>query len=391
MLIKEILDHEAEMIAIRRDFHQHPELGFEEYRTSQRIAELLTAWGYEVHRGLGGTGVVGTLKNGSGGKRLGLRADMDALPMQELTDLPWRSTVPGKMHACGHDGHCAILLAAARYLAEKRPFSGTLHLIFQPSEESVGGARRMMEDGLFTLFPCDAIFGLHNMPLLPAGAFVTKSGALMASSDSMTITLQGKGGHGSTPENCIDPIVAGAAMIMALQTIVSRNVDPQDAAVVTVGSLQSGATHNIIPDHAVLKLNMRTFSETVRQAVKARIETLVRAQAESFGVTATLQPDFGYPVTVNHAAETAFALQVARDTFGAERVADPQQVKSVMGSEDFAFMLQACPGCYIWLGTGTGENDYAVHHPLYQFNDACISTGATYWVRLTEAFLRQSS
>ncbi|HCW97688.1 MAG TPA: amidohydrolase [Pantoea sp.] len=387
MLITEILEYEAEMIAIRRDFHQHPELGFEEFRTSQRIAELLTEWGYEVHRGLGGTGVVGTLKVGNGEKRLALRADMDALPMQELTEVPWRSTVAGKMHACGHDGHCAILLSAARYLAEKRPFSGTLHLIFQPSEESVGGARRMMEDGLFTLFPCDAIFGLHNMPLLPAGTFVTKPGALMASSDSMTITLQGRGGHGSTPENCRDPIVAGASIIMALQTIVSRNVDPQEAAVVTVGSLQSGATHNIIPDKAELKLNMRTFSQQVRESVKARIQTLVQAQAESFGLTARIEPDFGYPVTINHVKETEFALQVARDAFGADSVADPQQVKSVMGSEDFAFMLEARPGCYLWLGTGTGENDYAVHHPLYQFNDACISTGATYWVRLTEAFL----
>lgn len=387
MLVNEILEYEAEMIAIRRDFHQHPELGFEEFRTSQRIAELLTEWGYEVHRGLGGTGVVGTLKVGNGEKHLGLRADMDALPMQELTDVPWRSTVPGKMHACGHDGHCAILLSAARYLAEKRPFSGTLHLIFQPSEESVGGARRMIEDGLFTLFPCDAIFGLHNVPLIPAGTFATKPGALMASSDSMTITLQGKGGHGSTPENCRDPIVAGAAIVMALQTIISRNVDPQEAAVVTVGSLQSGATHNIIPDKAELKLNMRTFSQQVRESVKARIQTLVQAQAESFGIAAHIEPDFGYPVTVNHVKETEFALQVARDAFGADRVADPQQVKSVMGSEDFAFMLEARPGCYLWLGTGTGENDYAVHHPLYQFNDACISTGATYWVRLTEAFL----
>jgi hippurate hydrolase len=388
MLIKEILACEAEMIAIRRDFHQHPELGFEEFRTSQRIAELLTDWGYEVHRGLGGTGVVGSLKVGNGNKRLGLRADMDALPMQELTDVPWRSVVPGKMHACGHDGHCAILLAAARYLAEKRPFSGTLQVIFQPSEESVGGARRMMDDGLFSLFPCDAIFGLHNMPLLPAGQFVTKPGALMASSDSMTVTLQGKGGHGATPENCIDPTVAGAAIIMALQTIVSRNVDPQDAVVVTVGSLQSGVTHNIIPDSAVLKLNMRTISANVREAVKARIHALIHAQAESFGIQASIEADFGYPVTVNHATETAFALQVARDTFGADRVADEQQVKSLMASEDFAFMLEEVPGCYLWMGTGTGDSDYAVHHPLYQFNDACISTGATYWVRLTEAFLR---
>lgn len=387
MLIKEILAFEDEMIAIRRDFHQHPELGFEEFRTSARIAELLTSWGYKVHRGLAGTGVVGTLKVGNGSKRLGLRADMDALPMQELADIPWRSQVPGKMHACGHDGHCAMLLSAARYLAEKRPFSGTLHVIFQPSEESYGGARRMMDDGLFHLFPCDAVFGLHNFPLLPAGHFFTRPGPLMASSDSMTITLHGKGGHGATPENTLDPTVAGAAIVMALQTIVSRNVDPQDAVVVTVGSLQSGSTHNVIPDSALIKLNLRTFNARVREQAKARIEQLVQAQAASFGLTATIHPDFGYPVTINHEAETAFAAQVARDTFGAACVADYAEVKPLMGSEDFAFMLEEVPGNYIWLGTSTGAEDYAVHHPLYQFNDTCLSTGATYWARLTEAFL----
>lgn len=388
MLIKEILDNEAEMIAIRRDFHQHPELGFEEFRTSDRIAQLLTGWGYEVHRGLGGTGVVGTLKVGSGGKRLGIRADMDALPMQEQTGLPWASVNEGKMHACGHDGHCAILLSAARYLAEHRPFSGTLHLIFQPSEESIGGAKRMIDDGLFKLFPCDAVFGLHNFPLLPAGEIATKPGALMASSDSMTITLEGKGGHGSMPEHCIDPTVAGASIVMALQTIVSRNVDPQDSAVVTVGSLQSGTTHNIIPHSAVLKLNMRTFKSEVRDAVKLRIQQLVHAQAESFGVKASIAVDFGYPVTVNDPQQTEFAMQIARDVFGADKVADPATVKSAMGSEDFSFMLEEVPGCYLWLGTATGNNDYSVHHPLYQFNDACISSGATYWVKLTESFLR---
>lgn len=388
MLIKEILDYEEEMIAIRRDFHQHPELGFEEFRTSAHIAELLSAWGYDVHRGLAGTGVVGTLKVGDGTKRLGLRADMDALPMQELADVPWRSQVPGKMHACGHDGHCAMLLSAARYLAEQRPFSGTLHVIFQPSEESYGGARRMMDDGLFDLFPCDAVFGLHNFPLLPAGHFFSKPGPLMASSDSMTITLHGKGGHGATPENTLDPTVAGAAIVMALQTIVSRNVDPQDAVVVTVGSLQSGSTHNVIPDSAELKLNLRTFSAEVREKVKVRIEHLVQAQAASFGLTATLQADFGYPVTINHEAETTFATQVARDTFGAQHVADYDQVKPLMGSEDFAYMLEEVPGNYMWLGTSRGDQDYAVHHPLYQFNDACLSIGATYWARLTEAFLR---
>lgn len=388
MLIKEILDFEDEMIAIRHDFHQHPELSFEEFRTSDRIAELLTRWGYEVHRGLGGTGVVGTLKNGNGAKRLGIRADMDALPLQELTNLPYASRAPNKMHACGHDGHCAILLAAARYLAEKRPFNGTLHLIFQPSEELIGGARRMMDDGLFQLFPCDAVYALHNAPLLPFGRIVAKREVFLASTDIITITLFGKGGHGALPETCLDPTVAASSIVMALQTIISRNVDPQQAAVVTVGSLQSGTAHNIIPDTAVLKLNIRTFNQQVREQIKERIRQLATAQAVSFGLEANVNFDFGYPVTFNHPAETDFILQLARDVFGPEKVADPEQVKCIMGSEDFSFMLEECSGSYILLGMAKGENDYTVHHPLYDFNDAGIAVGATLWARLTEAFLR---
>lgn len=388
MLIKDIIDFSDEMVAIRRDFHQHPELGFEEFRTSDRIAELLTGWGYEVHRGLAGTGVVGTLRHGTGTSRLGIRADMDALPIQEKTDLPWASQQSNKMHACGHDGHCAILLAAARYLAQTRAFNGTVHLIFQPSEEYNGGARRMVEEGLFTLFPCDAVYALHNAPFLPLGKVMMRSGAFLASTDIMTVTLYGKGGHGAMPQACFDPTVAAASIVMALQTIVARNVDPRQSAVLTVGSLQSGTAHNVIPETATLKLNIRTFDPQVRELIKARIQTLVTAQAQSFGLKADTQFDFGLPVTMNHAAETDFVLQVARETFGDRLVDDPEQVDQIMGSEDFACMLEACAGGYLMLGTARGENDPSVHHPLYDFNDEAIAVGATLWSRLVESYLK---
>ncbi|MBT0726676.1 amidohydrolase [Rosenbergiella australiborealis] len=388
MLIKEILDHEAEMIALRHDFHAHPELGFEEHRTSSIIAKLLTEWGYQVDRGLGQTGVVATLTQGDGRKRLGIRADMDALPMQELTDLPYASQYPGKMHACGHDGHCAILLSAAKYLAQTRRFSGTLHLIFQPSEESIGGARVMIEEGLFQRFPCDAVFGLHNFPLYPAGQFFTKPGPLMASSDSFTVTLYGKGGHGSAPEHCLDPLPCAATIVLALQTIVSRNVDPQIPAVVTVGSLQAGTTHNIIPDSVVMKINTRSFCPATRQKIEESIRHIVATQAESYHLTAKIEKIFGYPATINHPTETAFALQIARQTVGDEHVGDPEGLTPLMGSEDFAFMLQEVPGCYLLLGTGNDDREnFSVHHPRYQFNDQCLSIGASYWANLVEAYL----
>jgi len=388
MLVKEIIEHEEEMIKIRRDFHAHPELGFEEHRTSDIIAALLLKWGYQVDRGIGKTGLVGTLQVGSGEKRLGIRADMDALPMQELAAVDYVSQYPGKMHACGHDGHCAILLSAAKYLAETRNFSGTLHLIFQPSEESIGGARVMIEEGLFQRFPCDAIFGLHNYPLYPAGHFFTKPGALMASSDSFTVTLTGKGGHGSTPEHCIDPLPCAANIVLALQTIVSRNVDPQTPAVVTVGSLQAGTTHNIIPDSVVIKINTRSFCPATRDAIEKQIRHIVISQAKSYYLEASIEKVFGYPATINYPAETAFALDIARQTVGEDYVGDPKDFKPLMGSEDFSFMLQEVPGCYLMLGTGKREGEnYSVHHPRYEFNDDCISVGASYWARLTEAYL----
>jgi len=388
MLIKEILEHEEQMIALRHDFHAHPELGFEEYRTSDIIAELLVKWGYTIERGIGKTGIVGTLTVGNGGKRLGIRADMDALPMQELADVEYASQYPGKMHACGHDGHCAILLSAAKYLAETRRFSGTLRVIFQPSEESIGGARVMIEEGLFQRFPCDAIFGLHNYPLLPAGHFFTKSGPLMASSDSFTVTLSGKGGHGSAPEHCLDPLPCAANIVLALQTIVSRHIDPQIPAVVTVGSVQAGSTHNIIPDSVVIKINTRSFCPATRAEIEKQIRHIVTSQATCYHLTASIDKVFGYPATINDPEQTAFALVIARQTVGEECVGDPEEFTPLMGSEDFSFMLQEIPGCYLMLGTGKAEGDnYSVHHPRYEFNDECIAIGASYWARLTESFL----
>lgn len=389
MLIDEILHHEAEMIAIRQDFHAHPELGFEEHRTSSKIVQLLQGWGYNVHRGLGVTGVVGSLKVGNSPRHLGLRADMDALPMQEYSGVPFSSQQPGRMHACGHDGHSAILLSAARYLAENRQFDGTLHVIFQPAEEGLGGASRMIEEGLFTRFPCDAIFALHNAPQLPLGMFMALPGPMLASSDSATIRIYGKGGHGSTPENCIDPVVVGSAIVMALQTIVARNINPQDAAVITVGSLIGGSTYNVIPDSAELKLTIRALTPAAREQLKQRIIVLVTAQAASFGARAEIEYQFLHPVLVNHQKETRFALEVAAETFGSEQVISPERGQRAMGSEDFAFMLEQRPGCFLAMGTGTGGEDPGLHHPGYRFNDRAIAIGATFWARLAQRFLAQ--
>ena len=276
----------GEFIALRRDIHAHPELGFEEHRTAALVADKLRQWGYEVHTGIGGTGVVGRLQRGQGTRRLGLRADMDALPIQETGARDWRSTRAGLMHACGHDGHTAMLLAAARQIAEDGDFDGTLHLIFQPAEEGGGGALRMMADGLFERFPCDAVFAMHNMPGIPAGHLVFRDGATMASSDYVSITLQGRGGHGAMPHRATDPLVAAASTVMALQTIVSRNVDPQHTAVVTVGALQAGQANNVIPDQARLELSVRALDPQVRVLLRERIHALVAAQAGSFGVQA---------------------------------------------------------------------------------------------------------
>jgi len=376
----------SEFVDIRRDIHRHPEMGFKEHRTSALVAARLKAWGYEVDVGLGGTGVVGTLRRGTGKKSIGIRADMDALPIAEASGRAWASEHPGLMHACGHDGHTAILLAAARQLAEAGDFSGTLNLIFQPAEEGLGGAVKMMDDGLFERHPCDAIFALHNSPGVPQGTLVFRDGPMMASSDAVKITLDGRGGHAAFPHRTADPVVAAASIIMALQTVVSRNVDPLHTAVVSVGTLHAGTAVNVIPETATIELSVRALDPEVRDLLEARIKALVQAQAESFGVRAQVDYHRGYAVLVNNKPETDFARQVALDLLGPGRVVleGPQ----VTGSEDFSFMLQKRPGCYLLIGNGDGEGSCMVHNPGYDFNDDNIAAGSTYWVALAQRYLR---
>ena len=377
----------GEFIQLRRDIHRHPELAFEEHRTSDLVAAKLESWGYQVHRGLGGTGVVGTLKRGTSDRKLGIRADMDALPIQEATGAEWASARPGLMHACGHDGHTAMLLAAAKAVADAPNFDGTLNLIFQPAEEGGGGAVRMMDDGLFEHHPCDAVFAMHNMPGMPVGHLVFRDGAAMASSDYATIRIHGTGGHGAMPHRAADPLVAAASIVMALQTIVSRNVDPLHTAVVTVGALHAGQANNVIPALATLELSVRALDPQVRLLLEQRIKALVTAQAESFGVRAEVEWRQGYCVLVNHTAQTEFARQVALDLVGPERVTPngPQ----LTGSEDFAFMLEKVPGSYLLIGNGDGDSAGAcmVHNPAYDFNDDNIATGSAYWIALVKAYL----
>jgi hippurate hydrolase len=377
----------GEFIQLRRDIHRHPELAFEEHRTSDLVAAKLEGWGYVVHRGLGGTGVVGTLTRGQGQRRLGLRADMDALPIQEGTGAEWSSLKPGVMHACGHDGHTAMLLAAAKLIAQGASFNGTVNLIFQPAEEGGGGAVRMMDDGLFVKHPCDAVFAMHNMPGIPTGHFVFRDGAAMASSDYVTVRVHGTGGHGAMPHRAADPLVAASSIVMALQTIVSRNVDPLDTAVVTVGALHAGQANNVIPALATLELSVRSLNPEVRRLLEQRIKALVAAQAESFGVSVDIDWRHGYCVLLNSKAETDFARQVALDLVGSERVT--LQGPALTGSEDFAFMLEKIPGSYLLIGNGDGDSAGAcmVHNPGYDFNDDNIATGAAYWVALVERFL----
>jgi hippurate hydrolase len=377
----------GEFIQLRRDIHQHPELAFEEHRTADLVASKLESWGYTVHRGLGGTGVVGTLKRGKSTRRLGLRADMDALPIQEATGVDWASSKPGLMHACGHDGHTAMLLAAAKTLASDATFDGTLNLIFQPAEEGGGGAVRMMVDGLFEHHPCDAVFAMHNMPGVPQGHFVFRDGAAMASSDYVTIRVHGTGGHGAMPHRAADPLVAASSIVMALQTIVARNVDPLHTAVVTVGAMHAGQANNVIPALATLELSVRALDPDVRRLLEQRIKALVTAQAESFGVTTEVDWRPGYCVLVNTVEETNFAREVALSLVGAEHVT--LHGPALTGSEDFAFMLEKIPGSYLLIGNGDGDSAGAcmVHNPGYDFNDDNIATGAAYWVALVERYL----
>ncbi|MFN9505031.1 MAG: M20 aminoacylase family protein [Rubrivivax sp.] len=375
------------MIAIRRQIHERPELAYEEHATADLVAERLARWGYEVHRGLGGTGVVGTLRLGSSARRIGLRADMDALPIAETSGKPWASKVFGKMHACGHDGHTAMLLSAARHLAATRQFDGTLHMVFPPAEEGLAGARKMIEDGFFDLFPCDAMCGMHNAPGKPAGKFQAIPGFAMASSDTCIIRVLGKGGHGAMPHLAVDPVVVGSSIVMALQTIVARNVPSLQMGIVTVGAILAGDAPNVIPGTAELRLTVRAFNPDIRNLLERRIGEIARAQAESYGARAEVDYQRRYPVLHNHSQETAFCEQVVRDWLGEDAVLP--STEPITGSEDFAFFLEKVPGCYIFIGNGEGEEGGCmVHNPAYDFNDRVLSTGASYWVRLAETWLK---
>jgi hippurate hydrolase len=372
---------------IRHHLHRHPELAYEEVATAALVAERLEAWGWQVTRGVGRTGVVGTLKAGDGARSIGIRADMDALPIIEATGLPYASATHGKMHACGHDGHTTMLLGAAQQLARTRRFSGTVHLYFQPAEEHGvdSGAKKMIDDGLFERFPCDAVFGMHNHPGAEPGMFLMRRGAFMSAGDKAIIEIEGVGGHAARPHLTVDPVVVAASIVMALQTIVARNVDPTQPAVVTVGSLHAGTANNVIPNRARLELSVRSFSPEVRALLKRRIVELVEAQAASYGARADVQYIEGYPVVVNSDEETDFAAQVAKELVGVDKVVE--QADLLMGSEDFAFMLQQRPGSFVRLGNGVGEDGCMVHNPHYDFNDHNLPIGAAFWTRLVERYL----
>lgn len=393
-LLQVVQRHAEEFVSIRRDIHRHPELSFKEQRTSDLVAERLQSWGYQVERGFGGTGLVGQLRRGNGTRSLGLRADMDALPIHEETGLSHASCHSGVMHACGHDGHTAMLLGAAKTLAERNCFSGTLNLIFQPAEEygkADSGAARMIQDGLFDKYPCDAIFAMHNAPGVPQGMLVFRDGPMMASSDKVHITLKGRGGHGAAPHRAADPVVAAASLVMALQTVVSRNVDPLETAVVSVGVLQSGTANNVIPQTARMELSVRALQPSVRQLLEKRITELAHAQAESFGVTAEVDYQRGYAALVNTSAETEFARRIGVELLGQARVIP--QGPALTGSEDFAFMLEQRPGCYLLIGNGdgSGPSGCMVHNPGFDFNDDNVAVGAAYWTLLAERFLTEES
>ena len=369
----------------RHLLHSRPELSFGEVETAELVATLLTEWGYQVVRGVGGHGVVGTLRAGDGARSVAVRADMDALPIAEETGKPHASRVPGVMHACGHDGHTTMLLGAAQQLAKTRNFSGTVHLVFQPAEEAGqnSGAQRMIADGLFERFPCDAIFGLHNHPGVPAGTFLFGSGPFMSASDTAKIVIRGKGGHAARPHLSVDPVMIAGSLIMALQTVVSRNIDPTQTAIVTIGTVHAGIAANVIPDSATMELSIRSFDPAVRARLESRITGLVKGHVEGYGGSVDVDYQRGYPVVVNSAAETAFALGVAKELVGDDRVVAP--FGPVTGSEDFGFYLQHKPGCFLRLGNG--EDCPMLHNPKYDFDDANLTVGAAFWTRLVERFL----
>ena len=389
VIADEIQQLHADMRQWRQHLHQFPETAFEETETAKFIADKLTSFGLVVHQGLGKTGVVATLSAGNSDHKIALRADMDALFIQEQNTFAYRSRHDGKMHACGHDGHSAMLLGAARYLSENRNFNGTVYFIFQPAEEGRAGARQMIDDGLFEQFPADCVFGLHNFPDIPLGHFAVKPGTMMASFDCFEIIVSGQATHAAMPHLGNDAIVASAQLINALQTIVSRTVNPADSAVVSITQIHAGNTWNAIPESVVLRGTFRCFSRSVQTTIANKITQLVNSICEGFDVSADIRfnpENAGYPVTFNTEAETAIALKAAQAVAGKNCV-DQQPIPS-MGSEDFAFMLQEKPGCYIWIGNGSSENSCLLHNPHYDFNDAILPVGVAYWVKLVEMRLK---
>jgi hippurate hydrolase len=395
-LIDSILTQAASMASLRRDIHAHPELCFEEVHTADLVARKLAEWGIAIHRGMGTTGVVGIIKNGNSDRALGLRADMDALPMQEFNTFSHASKQSGKMHACGHDGHTAMLLAAAQHLAKNRNFDGTVYLIFQPAEEGGGGAREMIKDGLFDQFPMQAVFGMHNWPGFEVGKFAVSAGPVMASSNEFKIILHGKGGHAAAPHNSVDPVPVACQMVQAFQTIISRNKKPIDAGVISVTMIHAGEATNVIPEHCELQGTVRTFSAEVLDLIEARMKTIAEHTCAAFDMTCDFEFVRNYPPTTNSAAESAFARQVMASIVGSDNVAVQEPT---MGAEDFSYMLQVKPGCYCFIANGDGahrdmghgEGPCMLHNPSYDFNDALIPLGATYWVRLAEAWLKPSA
>jgi len=373
------------MTAWRRELHAHPETAFREHRTAEFLARTLAGFGLEVHSGLAGTGVVATLRRGGGRRAIALRADMDGLPLTEATGLPYGSQSPGAMHACGHDGHMAMLLGAARELAERGRFDGVVHFVFQPAEENEGGGRVMVEEGLFDRFPAEAVFGLHNWPGLPAGHFAARPGPVMAAFAVFEVTVRGRGAHGAMPHLAVDPRVAAAEMVSAFQTVVSRNVSPVEAAVVSVTRVEGGETWNVIPEQVRLRGTTRHFVPEVGRVVEEGVRRVAAGVAKAFGVTAEVDYRHRYPATVNEPAQTAIALRAAEEVAGTERV--HRDLPPSLASEDFAFMLQARPGCYVWLGGGSAQEGPSLHNPAYDFNDEILPVGAAYWVRLTETML----
>ena len=388
-VIDRIAKMHQEMTVWRRDIHSHPELGFEETRTSDIVAAKLKEFGCEVHRGLGKTGVVGSLRIGNSTRAIGLRADMDALPIQEENIFDHRSTEDGKMHACGHDGHTTMLLGAAKYLAETGNFEGQVHFIFQPAEEGIGGAQAMIDDGLFEMFPCDAIFGMHNRPKFDSGKFAVRSGAMMAGGAFYDIDISGYGAHGARPESSVDPVVVAAHIVTALQSIVSRNVSPLDTAVVSTTRIHSGEAYNVIPQTARLSGTVRAFSSEVMDLVEKRMIQIAKGIAE--GIGATVKVDFRviFAPTINHAQEAEFAAKICREIVGADRV--ERNPPLIMASEDFSFMLNKVPGCYINIGNGQGEGACEVHNPGYDFNDEVLPIGAGFFARLIETRLAKEA